>query len=93
MAFTWIRHHILGLQDWQPDVVFHLAAQPLVRLSYLESVETWNTNVMGTIHVLEVSPGLKVKVVVGIGRAEGPVEVVFESHSGGQLPNFQGKSA
>ncbi len=41
------------LVDWQPDVVFHLAAQPLVRRSYLEPVETWETNVMGTIHVLE----------------------------------------
>lgn len=39
--------------DWQPDVVFHLAAQPLVRRSYIEPVETWNTNVIGTIHVLE----------------------------------------
>jgi CDP-glucose 4,6-dehydratase len=38
---------------WQPDLVFHLAAQPLVRRSYIESVETWETNVMGTIHVLE----------------------------------------
>jgi len=37
----------------QPDFVFHLAAQPLVRLSYSEPVETWDTNVMGTIHVLE----------------------------------------
>ncbi len=37
----------------QPDFVFHLAAQPLVRLSYREPTETWETNVMGTIHVLE----------------------------------------
>lgn len=35
-----------------PDVVFHMAAQPLVRQSYLEPVETWSTNVMGTVHVL-----------------------------------------
>lgn len=41
------------IKDWQPDVIFHLAAQPLVRRSYIESVETWNINVMGTIHVLE----------------------------------------
>ena len=39
--------------DTQPDVVLHLAAQPLVRLSYQEPVATWATNVMGTIHVLE----------------------------------------
>lgn len=37
----------------QPDFVFHLAAQPLVRLSYTEPVETYATNVMGTVHVLD----------------------------------------
>ncbi|MFN2477439.1 MAG: CDP-glucose 4,6-dehydratase [Chthoniobacterales bacterium] len=36
-----------------PDFVFHLAAQPLVRLSYEQPVETYATNVMGTVHVLE----------------------------------------
>lgn len=39
--------------DTQPDFVFHLAAQPLVRRSYSEGVYTWETNVLGTIHVLE----------------------------------------
>lgn len=38
---------------YQPEIVFHLAAQPLVRLSYECPVETYQTNVMGTIHVLE----------------------------------------
>jgi CDP-glucose 4,6-dehydratase len=37
----------------QPDFVFHLAAQALVRLSYEDPMETWETNVMGTLHVLE----------------------------------------
>lgn len=37
----------------QPDFVFHLAAQALVRRSYADPVETWQTNVMGTLHVLE----------------------------------------
>ncbi len=36
-----------------PDFVFHLAAQPLVRLSYEQPVETYDTNVMGTVHVLD----------------------------------------
>lgn len=36
-----------------PEIVFHLAAQPLVRRSYREPLETWGTNVMGTAHVLE----------------------------------------
>jgi CDP-glucose 4,6-dehydratase len=38
----------------QPDLVFHLAAQPLVRLSYDIPVETFATNVMGTAHLLDV---------------------------------------
>ena len=37
----------------QPEVVFHLAAQPLVRYSYAEPVETYSTNVMGTVNLLE----------------------------------------
>ncbi len=36
-----------------PEFVFHLAAQPLVRLSYANPVETYATNVMGTVHVME----------------------------------------
>ena len=39
----------------KPDFVFHLAAQPLVRLSYEKPVETFETNVMGTVNVLEVA--------------------------------------
>jgi CDP-glucose 4,6-dehydratase len=37
----------------KPDIVFHLAAQPLVRRSYREPLSTWSTNVMGTANVLE----------------------------------------
>jgi len=36
----------------QPDAIFHLAAQPLVRHSYSEPALTWDTNVMGTVHLL-----------------------------------------
>ena len=39
----------------KPDFVFHLAAQPLIRLSYEKPVETFDTNVMGTINVLEAA--------------------------------------
>ncbi|OIQ90380.1 CDP-glucose 4,6-dehydratase [mine drainage metagenome] len=39
--------------ETRPDFVFHLAAQPLVRLSYDQPVETYATNVMGTVNVLE----------------------------------------
>lgn len=39
--------------EYQPELVFHLAAQPLVRLSYDIPVETYEANVMGTIHIME----------------------------------------
>jgi CDP-glucose 4,6-dehydratase len=39
--------------EYQPDFLFHLAAQPLVRLSYEAPIETYATNVMGTAHVLD----------------------------------------
>jgi len=44
---------VRAIDDVRPDFVFHLAAQSLVRLSYREPVETYATNVMGTVHVLE----------------------------------------
>jgi CDP-glucose 4,6-dehydratase len=47
------------LADSQPDIVLHLAAQPLVRRSYAEPVATWETNVMGTIHLLEALRALE----------------------------------
>ncbi len=41
--------------DFQPDIIFHLAAQPVVRLSYREPVNTYMTNVIGTLNVLEAA--------------------------------------
>lgn len=41
------------IMEANPDVVIHMAAQPLVRYSYVNPVETYATNVMGTVHVLE----------------------------------------
>ena len=40
---------------FKPEIVIHMAAQPLVRLSYSEPVATYATNVMGTVHVLEAA--------------------------------------
>jgi len=42
-----------AMQNAQPEIVFHLAAQPLVRYSYINPVETYATNVMGTVNTLE----------------------------------------
>lgn len=40
-------------KEFQPEIVIHMAAQPLVRRSYQQPIETYATNVMGTVHVLE----------------------------------------
>jgi CDP-glucose 4,6-dehydratase len=42
-----------AISQSQPEIVIHMAAQPLVRYSYSNPVETYATNVMGTVHVLE----------------------------------------
>ena len=51
-----IRNGILltnAMRQAAPDIVIHMAAQPLVRRSYADPVETYSTNVMGTVHLLE----------------------------------------
>lgn len=59
-------HHVTGdvcdlpgleraLDTAKPDIVIHMAAQALVRLSYVDPVETYRTNVMGTVNVLEAA--------------------------------------
>jgi CDP-glucose 4,6-dehydratase len=42
-------------RELQPEIVFHLAAQPIVRLSYKDPIETFSSNVMGTVNILEAS--------------------------------------
>jgi len=51
----------LAIQEVQPDYLFHLAAQPLVRQSYSNPVETYETNVLGTLNVLEALRKLEKK--------------------------------
>jgi CDP-glucose 4,6-dehydratase len=56
-----------AMQIARPEIVFHLAAQPLVRYSYKQPIETYEVNVMGTVHLLEavrVSPSVKAVVNV-----------------------------
>ena len=55
--------------EHKPEIVIHMAAQPLVRYSYLEPVETYSTNVMGTVNLLEaVRHTSSVKAVVNRGQ-------------------------
>lgn len=54
-------------QDARPEIVFHLAAQPLVRRSYQDPLGTWSTNVMGTANVLEACRGVSgIRAIVAI---------------------------
>lgn len=56
-----------AMQAAQPDIVLHLAAQPLVRQSYVEPLETFAVNAMGTVHLLDAvrrTPGVRVVVNV-----------------------------
>lgn len=55
------------IQKHQPDIVFHLAAQPLVRESYINPVKTFETNIMGTVNLLESCRKTgQVKVIINI---------------------------
>lgn len=51
---------------YKPEIVFHLAAQPLVRFSYENPIETYETNVIGTLKVLEVCRKHKVKAIINV---------------------------
>ena len=56
-----------AVQAVKPEIVFHLAAQPLVRESYRSPVETYATNVMGTVHLLEALRSIDgVRTVVNV---------------------------
>ena len=56
-----------AMRQAAPDIVIHMAAQPLVRRSYVDPVETYSTNVMGSIHLLEaVRQTPSVRAVVNV---------------------------
>lgn len=55
------------MKEVNPEIVFHLAAQPLVRLSYNQPIETYDTNVMGTLKVFEACRRVKnVRAIVNV---------------------------
>ncbi len=56
-----------AFDDFRPEIIFHLAAQPLVRLSYTEPILTYETNVIGSLNVLEAARGCEsVKAFVNV---------------------------
>ncbi|MCM3750208.1 CDP-glucose 4,6-dehydratase [Paenibacillus pasadenensis] len=56
-----------AIEHAEPEIVIHMAAQPLVRRSYADPVETFRTNVMGTVNIMEVARSCKsVRVVLNV---------------------------
>ena len=56
-----------SMLDFNPDILIHMAAQPLVRLSYQNPVDTYTTNVIGTVNVLEAARECKnLKAIVSV---------------------------
>ena len=55
------------VNSYNPEIIFHLAAQPLVRRSYTEPLNTWETNVLGTVNLLDICRNLSdLKAVIVI---------------------------
>src|SRR5690348_12124281 len=67
-------------QEFRPEIVFHLAAQSLVRQSYADPIGTYATNVLGTAHILEAArsiPSIRAIVVVTTDKC-------YENHEDGR---------
>ena len=84
----------------KPQIIFHLAAQPIVRVGYSRAKETWDTNLTGTIHLLEAArnlPSLKVIVVVTTDKvyrnSEKGASFVESDPLGGSDPYSASKAA
>jgi len=101
-------HHIADIRDlkkinavvtnFQPDIIFHLAAQPIVRDSYDDPVYTYDTNVMGTVNVLEAIRlnNIKAAVIVTTDKVyrnfEKDIGYKEEDHLGGYDPYSNSKA-
>lgn len=103
-----MRSHVCDIRDAQalaalarhaqPDIVLHLAAQALVRASYLDPLRTYSTNIMGTAHVLDALRGLdstRVAVMVTTDKVyrnlEHPYPYREDDMLGGMTPTVPAK--
>lgn len=70
-------HHVIDVRDYEsirknvsnfkPEIIIHMAAQPLVRESYQQPIETFSTNVMGTVHLLEAARAVSsIRAIVNV---------------------------
>lgn len=78
-----------SIRDFRPDFVIHMAAQPLVRRSYAIPVETYETNVMGSINVLEALRSLSSTSTIQLQQSPLTAIIVttdkcYENHESGR---------
>jgi CDP-glucose 4,6-dehydratase len=101
-----IKKYICDIRDYnklaliikkiKPEIIFHLAAQPLVRESYLSPLYTLETNIMGTANVLEASkniPALRAVVVVTSDKCYENREILRGYREGDRLGGYDPYSA
>lgn len=88
------------VHETRPEIIFHLAAQPLVRASYRRPLETLATNVMGTAHLLDSMRGLagtRVAVMITTDKVYGNAEWCYPYREndplGGHDPYSASKAA
>lgn len=80
-----------SLQRANPEIIFHMAAQPLVRYSYDHPIETFQTNIMGTANLLETArrlPSLKAVVVITTDKVYENEEWVWAYRENDALGGF-----
>jgi len=89
-----------AIRQSRPEIVFHLAAQPLVLQSYRAPLETWSTNVLGTANVLEAcrsAPDLRAIVIVTTDKVYANIQTprgyIEEDRLGGHDPYSASKAA
>ena len=84
------------VQTFNPNIIFHLAAQPLVRESYKDPINTFSTNVMGTVNLLEVAktlPRLNSLVVITTDKVYKNKEWIYPYRENDELGGFDPYSA
>jgi CDP-glucose 4,6-dehydratase len=80
-----------SVQNFKPDILFHLAAQPLVRESYNNPTYTFQTNVMGTMNVLEVvkqCPSIKAVIIITTDKVYENKEWLFPYRENDELGGY-----
>jgi CDP-glucose 4,6-dehydratase len=80
-----------SIHQFEPEIVFHLAAQPLVRESYVNPINTYQTNVMGTLNLLEAirkCPSVKAVVLITTDKVYENKEWVFPYRETDELGGY-----